>query len=272
MKIFLKRYAVLFLIMGISISCVKKNESDSTPKHNELINEVSPYLLQHAYNPVDWYPWNQKALDRAKEENKLLIISIGFSSCHWCHVMEKETFSDTAVAKLMNTHFVSIKVDKEERPDVDMTYMKAANLILGGGGWPLNVVALPDGRPIYVSTYLPKEKWMSTLQRLVSAYEKDRENLIGYADQLAKGIKDEYAVINTDFSDTTFLLKDYKKACLDVVAKIDTKLGGITSDTEKLPMPSVINLLLEYSVSHEDFKNKSHCSNLVEKHGERWNI
>ena len=257
MQIFLKRYVPIFLIIAVSVSCDKKNSIDSTHKSNELINEVSPYLLQHAYNPVDWYPWRPQALDKARQEQKLLIISIGFSSCHWCHVMEKETFSDTAVAKLMNTYFVSVKVDKEERPDVDMTYMKAANLILGGGGWPLNIVALPDGRPIFVNTYLPKDKWMSTLQGLVKAYESDRENLTEYADHLAKGIKDEYSVFNTDLADTTFLLKDYKKACLDVVAKIDLKLGGLTSDAEKFPMPSVINLLLEYSVSHQDPNTKA---------------
>ncbi len=256
MQIFLKRYVVVSLIIVVSISCGKRSSIDSAPKHNELINEVSPYLLQHAYNPVDWYPWSPKALDKARQEQKLMIISIGFSSCHWCHVMEKETFSDTAVANLMNTHFVSIKVDKEERPDVDMTYMKAANLTLGGGGWPLNIVALPDGRPIYVNTYLPKDKWMSTLQGLVKAYENDRESLTQYADHLAKGVKDEYSVLNTDFADTTFLLKDYKKACLDVLAKIDTEVGGLTSDAEKFPMPSIMNLLLEYSVSHQDAKTK----------------
>ncbi|MCT4625247.1 MAG: thioredoxin domain-containing protein, partial [Schleiferiaceae bacterium] len=118
-------------------------------KPNLLINESSHYLLQHAYNPVEWHAWNDVTLNKAKTEGKLLLISIGYSSCHWCHVMEHESFEDQEVAEVMNKHFINVKVDREERPDVDQVYMTAEQLITGRGGWPLNCIALPDGRPIW---------------------------------------------------------------------------------------------------------------------------
>jgi uncharacterized protein YyaL (SSP411 family) len=116
---------------------------------NRLINESSPYLIQHAHNPVDWYPWGNEALQKAKDENKLIIVSIGYSSCHWCHVMERESFEREDVARVMNEHFVCIKIDREERPDIDQVYMNALQLMSGRGGWPLNCITLPDQRPIW---------------------------------------------------------------------------------------------------------------------------
>ncbi|MFM2017675.1 MAG: hypothetical protein RL007_1331, partial [Bacteroidota bacterium] len=135
-------------------------------KPNQLIHESSPYLLQHAYNPVNWLPWGEEALARAKSENKLIIISVGYSACHWCHVMEHQSFEDEKVAQIMNDLFISIKVDREERPDIDQVYMAAVQLMTGQGGWPLNCIALPDGRPLYGGTYFPKEKWMAVLINL----------------------------------------------------------------------------------------------------------
>ncbi|HRD38485.1 MAG TPA: thioredoxin domain-containing protein, partial [Bacteroidia bacterium] len=125
---------------------------------NALINESSPYLLQHAHNPVNWVPWSEKAFETARKENKLVLVSIGYSACHWCHVMEHESFENTEVAAIMNQYFVNIKVDREERPDVDMLYMSAVQLMTGHGGWPLNCFVLPDGRPIYGGTYFQKER------------------------------------------------------------------------------------------------------------------
>ena len=120
-----------------------------TPEYtNKLINESSPYLLQHAHNPVEWYPWGDEAFEKAEKENKLVLISIGYSACHWCHVMEHESFEDSLTAEMMNKNFINIKVDREERPDVDQVYMNAVQLMTGSGGWPLNCFALPDGRPI----------------------------------------------------------------------------------------------------------------------------
>ncbi|MFN3694046.1 MAG: thioredoxin domain-containing protein, partial [Ignavibacterium sp.] len=125
-------------------------------KPNKLINEKSPYLLQHAYNPVDWYPWCEEAFEKAKLEDKPIFLSIGYSTCHWCHVMEKESFEDEEVAKLMNDTFVSIKVDREERPDIDGVYMSVCQMITGGGGWPLTIVMTPDKKPFFTGTYFPK--------------------------------------------------------------------------------------------------------------------
>jgi uncharacterized protein len=123
---------------------------------NHLSGQTSPYLLQHAHNPVDWYPWAGDALFKSHQENKLMIFSIGYSACHWCHVMEKESFEDRNIAKVMNESFISVKVDREERPDVDQVYMLAAYAVSGRGGWPLNVIALPDRRPVFAGTYFRK--------------------------------------------------------------------------------------------------------------------
>lgn len=145
---------------------------------NQLIYETSPYLLQHAYNPVNWYPWNKEALELAKKQNKMLIISIGYSACHWCHVMESESFEDPEIASLMNDNFICIKVDKEERPDIDLIYMEAVQLISGQGGWPLNCFATPDGRPFYGGTYFNKKQWDYVLNQIADLYKNDKEKNI----------------------------------------------------------------------------------------------
>ena len=124
---------------------------------NRLINESSPYLLQHAYNPVDWYPWGNEALKKSKVENKPILLSIGYSACHWCHVMAHESFENEKIAELMNMHFICIKVDREERPDLDSIYMKAVQVTTGSGGWPLTAFLTPDGKPFYGGTYFPPE-------------------------------------------------------------------------------------------------------------------
>src|SRR6185503_13902256 len=126
-----------------------------TKNGNHLIRETSPYLLQHAHNPVDWYAWGEEALQKAKNENKPILVSIGYAACHWCHVMEKESFEDEAVASVMNENFINIKIDREERPDIDHIYMDAVQAMTGSGGWPLNVFLTPDGKPFYGGTYFP---------------------------------------------------------------------------------------------------------------------
>jgi uncharacterized protein YyaL (SSP411 family) len=161
---------ILYLLLIVScffIGCNKKQHTEEYHKYtNDLINETSPYLLQHAHNPVNWKAWNQETLDKAKAENKLIIISVGYSACHWCHIMEEESFENEAVARLMNDNFISIKVDREERPDIDQVYMNAVQLMTGKGGWPLNCIALPDGRPIFGGTYFTKEEWTKALTEL----------------------------------------------------------------------------------------------------------
>ena len=130
-------------------------------KHtNRLIHETSPYLLQHAHNPVDWYPWGEEALNRAKKEDKPILLSIGYSSCHWCHVMEKESFENEAIAQVMNDRFINIKVDREERPDLDEIYMNAVQVMTGSGGWPMTVFLTPDLIPFHAGTYFPPEDRM----------------------------------------------------------------------------------------------------------------
>ncbi|HEY7200296.1 MAG TPA: thioredoxin domain-containing protein, partial [Candidatus Dormibacteraeota bacterium] len=130
---------------------------DDARPANRLAGETSPYLLQHAHNPVDWYPWGPEALERAAREDKPILLSIGYAACHWCHVMERESFEDVATAELMNEHYVSIKVDREERPDLDAIYMDAVQAMTGSGGWPMTVFLSPDGVPFYAGTYFPKE-------------------------------------------------------------------------------------------------------------------
>ncbi|ESU23213.1 yyaL protein [Flavobacterium enshiense DK69] len=155
---------------------------------NELQHETSPYLLQHANNPIHWKAWNDRTLLSAKNENKLILVSVGYSSCHWCHVMEHESFEDEDVANVMNPNFISIKVDREERPDVDAIYMKAVQLMTKQGGWPLNVVCLPDGRPVWGGTYHRKEDWIDILQQLQKLFTESPEKMIDYAEKLHQGI------------------------------------------------------------------------------------
>jgi len=156
---------------------------------NHLINESSPYLLMHAHNPVDWYPWGKEALEKAGKENKLLIISIGYAACHWCHVMETESFEDEEAARIMNKYFVSIKVDREERPDIDQVYMTASQLLTGSGGWPLNVIALPDQRPFFAGTYFPKEQWILLLEQIRKIYRENPQQVEEQADSLSQGVR-----------------------------------------------------------------------------------
>lgn len=156
---------------------------------NELHFESSPYLLQHAANPIHWKAWNGQSLAKAREENKLIILSVGYSACHWCHVMEHESFEDTEVAEVMNKHFISIKVDREERPDVDAIYMKAVQIMTGQGGWPMNVVLLPDGRPVWGGTYFRKNNWIASLEQLHELYASNPEKVTEYAEKLHEGLK-----------------------------------------------------------------------------------
>ena len=156
---------------------------------NELHLETSPYLLQHANNPIHWKAWNSNSLAKAQEDNKLIIVSIGYSACHWCHVMEHESFEDEEVAAVMNRHYISIKVDREERPDVDATYMKAVQLLTGRGGWPMNAVLLPDGRPVWGGTYFRKGNWIDALEQLQELFLRDRQKMEEHAEKIMGGIR-----------------------------------------------------------------------------------
>ena len=210
---------------------------------NALIHETSPYLLQHAHNPVDWEPWKPAALERAALENKLVIISIGYAACHWCHVMEHECFEDPEVAGVMNAHFINIKVDREERPDVDQIYMDALQIMTGSGGWPLNIVALPDGRPFWGATYVPKQKWMQILQQLTELYANEPKKVEAYASDLTKGIK----AINTpnpqDAPPVT--REELQMAVAAWMKRFDPEYGGYKG-APKFMMPANLDFLLYY--------------------------
>lgn len=212
---------------------------------NRLANATSPYLLQHANNPVDWYPWGTEALQKAKEENKLILVSIGYSACHWCHVMEHESFEDEGVAALMNEYFVCIKVDREERPDIDQIYMSAVQLMSGRGGWPLNCICLPDQRPIYGGTYFRKNDWASLLLNLADFYKQKPEEAEDYAVRLTEGIKQYESV---PFVEQT---AEYSKDMLEPVMAtwrryIDPEEGGF-GGAPKFPMPANWIFLMRYA-------------------------
>lgn len=222
----------------------KKTGEEKQSFSNHLIHESSPYLLMHAHNPVNWYPWGQEAFVKAKKENKPVIISIGYAACHWCHIMEKESYSDTAVARLMNENFVAIKVDREERPDVDQVYMNAAQLINGNGGWPLNAIALPDGRPIYAATYFPKKDWMSLLKQMLTFVKQNPEKAEQQAEAVAKGIRgSELVKVNT--SKPEYKLTDLNSVFNNWKKNIDFINGG-NNGAPKFPMPVGSQFLLQY--------------------------
>lgn len=212
---------------------------------NALIHETSPYLLQHAHNPVNWYAWNDEVLEKAKSENKLILISVGYSACHWCHVMEHESFEDENVAKLMNDYFICIKVDREERPDIDQVYMMAVQLMTGQGGWPLNCFALPDGRPIYGGTYFPKSNWMNILLNLADVYQHEPEKVIDYAKQLTEGVKlAELVKINP--SEKEFTFETLQKSVNNWTPRFDNTDGG-PNKAPKFPLPNNYQFLLRYA-------------------------
>ncbi len=209
---------------------------------NALIHETSPYLLQHAHNPVNWYPWGKEAFEKAKKENKLILVSIGYAACHWCHVMEKESFENEEVAKLMNDHFVCIKVDREQRPDVDHQYMDAVQLLTGRGGWPLNCFALPDGRPVWGGTYFNRRQWLSVLTQLSAMYRSEPQKLVQQAAQITQGIR-QNNLLHVSSEDQNFKKDDVKKALARWQPHFDMKWGGNTG-APKFPMPSTYRFLL----------------------------
>lgn len=217
---------------------------------NRLANSSSPYLLQHANNPVDWYPWGPEALQKAKAENKLILVSIGYSACHWCHVMEHESFEDEKVATVMNEYFVCIKVDREERPDVDQIYMSAVQLMTGRGGWPLNCICLPDQRPIYGGTYFRKNDWVSLLFNLADFYKAKPAEAEEYAVKLTEGIKQYESIHFVDVK------TDYQKEDLELIVKnwhryFDRVEGGMGS-SPKFPMPNNWLFLMRYAWLMQD--------------------
>jgi uncharacterized protein YyaL (SSP411 family) len=212
---------------------------------NRLANSTSPYLLQHANNPVDWYPWGGEALQMAKDENKLILVSIGYSACHWCHVMEHESFEDEKVAAVMNEYFVCIKVDREERPDVDQVYMSAVQLMTGRGGWPLNCICLPDQRPIYGGTYFRKNEWTGLLFSLADFFKTKPDEAEEYAYRLTKGVR-EYEAIGPMSGQATYTTEILEQIIGSWKKYFDKTEGGL-GNAPKFPMPNNWQCLMRYA-------------------------
>ncbi len=221
-------------------------------KHsNRLKNEKSPYLLQHADNPVDWYPWGEEAFEKARRENKPILLSIGYSTCHWCHVMEHESFEDEEVAKLMNDTFVSIKVDREERPDIDNIYMTVCQLMSKGGcGWPLNIIMTPDKKPFFAATYIPKESrygrlgMIEFIPKVKEAWEKDKENILNSAEAVTEAVRKATDVSqNTQVKDLS--TKTLNTAYNQLLRNFDEENGGF-GKSPKFPTPHNHLFLLRY--------------------------
>ena len=230
---------------------------------NSLINESSPYLLQHAHHPIHWLPWSEDAFEQARRQNKLVLISIGYSACHWCHVMAHECFEDQEVADLMNAHFINIKVDREERPDVDQVYMSAVQLMTQKGGWPLNCITLPDGRPIYGGTYFPKEQWIHVLKSLVYTFQNDKEKVEEYAVKLHEGLS-----VNELIAIPQYEPNLQSEKLVELVARwkkqFDWMEGGM-SRAPKFPMPNNYGYLLAHSRFFKDEKLQEYVRLTLDK-------
>lgn len=229
------------------------------PKHtNQLITEKSPYLLQHAHNPVQWYPWCQEAIDKAKQENKLIFLSIGYSTCHWCHVMEKESFENEDVAKVMNEHYINIKVDREERPDIDRVYMLFVMATTGSGGWPMSVFLTPDLRPVTGGTYFPPEdRWgrpgFKTI--LLSLAKKWKENSAQFKEASASILDALKKISLSDSSETSTSVPGeatWEKCVRRYISSFEPEFGGFGM-APKFPQASIFNFLFHYYA-----RDKSH--------------
>jgi uncharacterized protein YyaL (SSP411 family) len=219
---------------------------------NRLATAGSPYLKQHADNPVDWYEWGEEALTKAKQDNKPLLISVGYASCHWCHVMEEESFMDTSVARIMNEQFICIKVDREERPDIDRVYMNACELVSGKAGWPLNAFALPDGSPFYAGTYYEKEHWKSLLLQISKTYHQQPGKVKLQAQSLSHGIAElEFSIIDQSVDSTSFTRVDYQQIYSAIKNRLDTVHGGLKG-APKFPVTPLLEFQLQHAAITKD--------------------
>ena len=243
------------------------NENQSEPQANRLIHESSPYLQQHARNPVDWYPWGDEALARARDENRMIFLSIGYSSCHWCHVMERESFEDPHTARLLNKHFVNIKVDREERPDVDAVYMEALQMMTGQGGWPLNVWLTPDQTPIFAGTYFPPQDYhgrpgfSTVIRRLVEVFNNNPDKVTEQAAEMRKALNND---LYDRLSPSGITTEQLNRAYNAYAESYDEEFGGF-SDAPKFPMPMGIEYLLRYSHQPGSQSARTMAANSLEK-------
>ena len=221
---------------------------------NHLQHETSPYLLQHVDNPVDWYPWGEEAMKLAGERDQPILLSIGYAACHWCHVMAHESFEDEATAAQMNADFINVKVDREERPDIDSIYMQAVTAMTGRGGWPMTVFLTPDGKPFYAGTYFPNEprhgmpSFRQILTGVTQAWNNDRANVVGSAGEVANQLQ---ALSGVGFEAQPLDSEIFTRAVRGLGQRFDTTWGGF-GDAPKFPQPMTIELLLRESLRNED--------------------
>ena len=230
---------------------------------NKLIYETSPYLLQHANNPVNWQPYGTAAIEEAKERNLPIIISIGYSACHWCHVMEHESFSRPDVAEIMNDHFICIKVDREERPDVDQFYLNSIQILHGQSGWPLNCFALPDGRPFWGGTYFRPDQWKEVLLQLSDLFHNNHEDLVSQAERIIKGIKG-MGIIDAPTSNIPLNINTVEDAFEQLSIKFDRTYGGMKG-APKFPMPAIWQFVLNYYHISHSVEAITHLRQTLEK-------
>ena len=219
---------------------------------NRLIHETSPYLLQHADNPVQWYAWGEDALEKAREENKPIFLSIGYSACHWCHVMAHESFEDDQVAAILNEHFVSVKVDREERPDLDQIYMAAVQAVTGGGGWPMSVFLTPEGLPFYGGTYFPPTprygmpSFTQVLHAIVDAWQNRRDELVTSGQKLVAAIQRQGQADAAPTSRHGDLSQDTLYSAFRALQQSFDTVNGGWGQAPKFPQPMALEFLLRY--------------------------
>jgi len=266
----MKQYVMVYflmshLLLAISLPTVASGASltdDVHQKPNHLLNAFSPYLRQHAYNPIEWYSWGPEAIEKAREENKPILISVGYSTCYWCHVLERETFTQVDVAALMNQHFINIKIDREVRPDLDKVYMTATQYMTEGAGWPNNVVLTPDLKPFYSMTYLPKKRWMDVTHAIAEAWTQQRDQIDARAEDVAAIIERELASkrgINASLPMKGLLDKVYRAR----ESFYDKRYGGFGSGT-KFPQEIGLLYLLDYAKTHPNSQALSMVKNTMD--------
>ena len=249
----MKKLILIYLCLIVIWNCDSKTMAKETKHQNRLADSQSPYLLQHASNPVDWYPWGDEAFEKAKEENKPIFLSIGYSTCHWCHVMEHESFEDSTVAAQMNEYFVSIKVDREEMPEVDHLYMSVCQAMTGRGGWPLTIVMTPDKEPFFAGTYFPKQGrgqrpgMLQIIPSLANAWSLKQTEIRGSINK----IKDYLVQINTSVPGDEWDETMIKEAFTQYASRFDPDYGGF-GKAPKFPSPHNLILLLRYSKLYDD--------------------
>ncbi len=223
----------------------KLSLSNPNSMPNRLILSTSPYLLQHAHNPVDWYEWGTEALQKAVAEDKPILVSIGYSSCHWCHVMERESFENEDIAQIMNEYFVCIKVDREERPDIDQVYMEAVQAMQQHGGWPLNVFLTPHQQPFFGGTYFPSKNWAQLLLQINKAFREKRKEIDQSATSLVEHLRTSGLKRFAKDSDSSFKPESLDGMFRILASRFDATWGGLEK-APKFVMPSIWLFLLRY--------------------------